>query len=105
MKKVNVGEKFSKKGYEIFQEIIQKIFGLDIVAQKNVNLVIQKPNDPSQISVHRDAPPNSDYELVVWVPLVNTFKSKNMYILDKKNTSKLIKKLKNFQITIKKVKK
>ena len=96
MKKVNVGEKFSKKGYEIFQEIIQKIFGLDIVAQKNVNLVIQKPNDPSQISVHRDAPPNSDYELVVWVPLVNTFKSKNMYILDKKNTSKLIKKIKKF---------
>ncbi len=96
MKKVNFGGKFSKKGFEIFQDIIQKIFGLDIVAQKNVNLVIQKPNDPSQISVHRDAPPNSDYELVVWVPLVNTFKSKNMYILDKKKTAQLIKKIKRF---------
>ena len=53
MKKVNVGEKFSKRLWNL-PEIIQKIFGLDIVAQKNVNLVIQKPNDPSNFN-HRDA--------------------------------------------------
>jgi len=96
MKKVNSKGNFCKKGYEIFKEIIQQIFGLDIVAQKNVNLVIQKPDDSSQISVHRDAPPNSDYELVVWLPLVNTYKSKNMYILNKTHTAQLIKKIKKF---------
>lgn len=105
MSKINSKGKFSKKGYEIFQNIMQTIFGLDIVAQKNVNLVIQKPNDTSQISVHRDAPPNSDYEVVVWVPLVDTYKSKNMYILNKNDTAQLIKKIKKYSNLNKKNKK
>ena len=80
-------------GFEAFKNQLIEIFGPDIVAQKRVNLVIQKPEDASQITLHRDAPPNSPYEIVVWVPLVNTYKSKNMYILDKKKTLLLLKKM------------
>ena len=36
-------------GYEIFSEIINNLFGPDIVAQKNINLIIQNPQDDTQI--------------------------------------------------------
>jgi len=58
-------------------------------------LVIQRPGDSSQTTVHRDSPPNSLYEIVVWVPLTKTYKTKNMYILDKKQTSKIYKMINN----------
>ena len=90
MNKMNKKNKTSEQGYNIFSDIIQKLFGSDVVTQKNANLVIQEPMDMSQITVHRDAPPNSDYEIVVWLPLENTFKSKNMFIMNKEKTSKLI---------------
>lgn len=89
MEKINTNYYGSKAGFEIFSKVMRKILGDDIVTQKNINLVIQCPNDQSQQTVHRDAPPNSDYELVVWVPLTRTYKTKNMYILDKENTFKI----------------
>ena len=58
-----------------------------------MNLVIQKPDDVNQVTLHRDAPPNSPYEIVVWVPLTKVFKTKNMYILEKKETIKLLNNL------------
>ena len=89
MKKINNKQFGSKIGYKIFSDIIEKIFGQDVVTQKNINLVIQRPGDDSQTTVHRDSPPNSLYEIVVWLPMTKTFKTKNMYILDKKQTSKI----------------
>jgi sporadic carbohydrate cluster 2OG-Fe(II) oxygenase len=90
-KKINRNFFGAKIGYKIFSDIIDKIFGKDVVTQKNINLVIQCPGDTSQTTVHRDSPPNSLYEIVVWVPLTKTYKTKNMYILDKKQTSKIYK--------------
>lgn len=109
MKRINKKYYGSKMGYKIFSDIIEKILGKDIVTQKNINLVIQRPGDDSQTTVHRDSPPNSLYEIVVWVPLTKTYKTKNMYILDKKQTSKIykiigksVKKNKNFDETMEK---
>jgi sporadic carbohydrate cluster 2OG-Fe(II) oxygenase len=91
MKKINRKHFGSKIGFKIFSDIIEEIFGKDIVTQKNINLVIQQPGDDSQTTVHRDSPPNSLYEVVVWVPLTKTYKTKNMYILNKSQTSKIYK--------------
>ena len=98
MSKMNLRNKTSEQGYSMFSDIIQELFGSDIVTQKNANLVIQEPNDISQITVHRDAPPNSDYEIVVWLPLENTYKSKNMFIMNKEKTSKLINIVNNLSM-------
>jgi len=95
MKEINSKFFGAKVGYKIFSEILDKIFGQDIVAQKDINLVIQRPGDESQTTVHRDSPPNSLYEIVVWVPLTKTYKTKNMYILDKDQTAKFIDKIRN----------
>jgi hypothetical protein len=89
MEEINKNSYGAKIGYRIFSDIIDRIFGKDIVSQKNINLVIQCPKDKSQMTVHRDSPPNSLYEIVVWVPLSKTYKTKNMYILNKKETVKI----------------
>ena len=93
MKEINFKHNLSDRGFKIFHNIIGRIFGQDIATQKNVNLVIHQPGDTTQVTVHRDAPPNSEYEMVVWLPLVDTYKTKNMYILDKSKTAQLLKKV------------
>ena len=52
--------------------------------QLRVNLSIQLPGDKSSLlPVHADTwSGDSPYEVVVWVPLVNCFKTKTMFILN-----------------------
>ena len=61
--------------------------------QKKINLSIQLPKDNSSLlPIHSDAwAGDSPFEVVVWLPLVNCFKSKSMFILpqDKKLLNKL----------------
>ena len=72
--------------FNSFQNQIRGLLGNDILVQKNCNLVLQMPNDPNPSEIHRDAPANSCYELVVWVPLVDCFNTKAMYILNHQDT-------------------
>ena len=79
--------------YQAFRKTIIELLGPDLLVQKNTNLVIQQPNDPNPSELHRDAPANSPFEVVVWLPLVNTYKTKAMYVLDRKLTSEALAKL------------
>lgn len=74
--------------FKAFEKSLTQLLGPDILAQKNCNLVLQPPGDPNPSELHRDAPANSPYELVVWVPLVDCYGTKAMYMLDLKNTEK-----------------
>tara|TARA_Y100000768_G_scaffold365835_1_gene327452 strand:+ start:631 stop:1401 length:771 start_codon:yes stop_codon:yes gene_type:complete len=80
--------------YESFNRQLNDILGPDIIVQKNCNIVIQMPHDPNPSEIHRDAPLNSAYEVVAWIPLVDCFKSKAMYILDFPKTKKTLRFLK-----------
>jgi sporadic carbohydrate cluster 2OG-Fe(II) oxygenase len=79
--------------FRAFEPSLIQMLGPDILAQKNCNLVLQPPGDPNPSELHRDAPANSPYEVVVWLPLVNCFGSKTMYILDIKNTELAFERL------------
>ena len=68
--------------FNAFPKAIQTLLGPDLLVQKNVNLVISPPQDPNNAELHRDAPTNSLYEVVIWIPLVDCFKSKTVYVLD-----------------------
>ena len=74
--------------FKAFEKRLLQMLGPDILAQKNCNLVLQPPGDQNPSELHRDAPANSPYELVVWVPLVNCFDTKAMYIVDIKKTER-----------------
>ena len=58
-----------------------------------MNLVIDIPHSESNSEFHRDAPLNSFYELVFWIPLTSSKNSKNFYILDKLQTKKILTEL------------
>jgi len=82
--------------FSAFQNSIIDILGPDILAQKGCNLVLQPPLDPNPSELHRDTPANSPYELVVWVPLVNAYATKAMYILSAEDTKKAFDYLEKF---------
>ena len=76
--------------FDSFTNIITSLIGPDILAQKSTNLVIQPPESTFFSELHKDSPGNSEFELVAWVPMVNCYKGKSFYIIDKTESSKLI---------------
>jgi len=72
--------------------------GNELVIQKRINLSIQLPKDSSSLlPLHADTWSGvSPFEIVIWLPLVNCYETKTMYILPsykmKKYESKLINK-------------
>ncbi len=59
------------------------IVGNELAMQRSPNLSIQLPGDlSSTLPLHTDVwSGNSPYEVVMWVPFVDVYKSKSMYIL------------------------
>ena len=72
--------------------------GNELVIQKRINLSIQLPKDSSSLlPLHADTWSGvSPFEIVIWLPLVDCYKTKTMYILPsnkiKKYESRLISK-------------
>ena len=64
--------------------------------QKKISLSIQLPNDNSStLPVHADTwSGDSPFETVVWLPLVDCYKTKSMYILKPKKAKILNKNFK-----------
>ena len=83
--------KFNIKYYKICSRFIEPIVGNENVIQKKINLSIQLPNDDSSLlPVHSDTwAGDSPFEVVVWMPLVNSRKTQSMFILPKNNKAKI----------------
>ena len=108
--KINNSKDFQKIYYNIGKKYIDLLCGNELVMQKKCNLSIQFPNDDSSLlPLHADVwSGDSEYELVFWLPLVNVYKTKSMYILSPKDNlihSKQLKKLKSINEIFSKVKK
>jgi len=76
--------------YEMFKSHLEPLVGFDVLVQKTPNLVFQPPEYPVPTELHRDAPANSPYEVVVWLPFVDCFRTKSMYVLNRQFTQKAI---------------
>ena len=88
--KINKQKNLKLNIYNSIDKVLDRCLGPDIIVQKNINLVIQKPKDKDRAPFHKDAPANSNYEIVVWVPLVDCYNTMGMYLFDvsKHNKSK-----------------
>ncbi len=93
IKKISHDHKLVDLIFESFSKHILYLLGRDLLVQKTINVVIQRPGDKNPTIPHRDAPPNSFFELVLWIPLVDCEKSKSMYTIDIKTTSNSLNKL------------
>lgn len=81
--------------YSASKKVIDSIFGLDIACQKNPNIVFQYPESLRFAELHTDSPNNSPFELVYWLPLVNCYESKSLYIINYDDSKELNAKLLN----------
>ncbi len=86
MKRINNDKRFKYNIYDISKELLNSLVGNELVMQKRINLSIQFPNDKSSLlPVHSDTWSGlSPFEDVIWIPLVDCYKTKSMYILPPK---------------------
>ncbi len=93
--KINSSREFKKRFFFIFKEYLNIIVGSELAIQKKFNLSIQLPKDSSSLlPMHSDVwSGDSPFEVVAWLPLVNVYKTKSMYILPPKHMDKLDKLL------------
>ncbi len=77
--------------YSISKEILDCLVGNEIAMQKKINLSIQMPKDPdSLLDMHSDIyAGESPFQVVVWIPLVNAYSTKSMFITTPKYNKKL----------------
>ncbi len=75
------------------------LVGNELMMQKNINLSIQFPNDEtSLLPIHSDVwSGDSAYEINLWLPLVDCYNTKSMYILKKNRLNFFSKKLKKLK--------
>lgn len=98
---INNNEKFKISYYNLSKEFLDQIVGNELAMQSRINLSIQMPKDSSSLlPIHADTWSGvSPFEVVVWLPLVNCYKTKTMYFLKKKNVSKINRILLNKNLT------
>ena len=92
--------------------MLENIIGNELAMQNNINLSIQLPGDESSLlPIHSDTwSGDSPFESVLWLPLVNCYKTKSMFILNsnkmkKFNMAFVDKKIKSVSDLYKKFKK
>ena len=88
----NKDKNFRFHYFNIAKEFIYLLAGNELMMQKNINISLQFPDDNSSLlPVHSDVwSGDSPYEINLWLPLVNCFKTKSMYILEEKHNKKFV---------------
>ncbi len=81
--RINSLPDFRARYYKVAKPYLDIIVGNELSMQLNVNLSIQLPKDDSSLlPIHADTwSGDSPFEVVVWIPLVDCYKTKSMYIL------------------------
>ena len=89
--RINSLEKFREMYFRLAKPYLDSLVGNELAMQLRINLSIQFPGDSSSLlPVHADTwSGDSPYEVVVWVPLVDCFRTKSMYILPPDSASEL----------------
>lgn len=87
IKKLNDDKNLRFHYFNLARDCLYTLVGNELLMQKKINLSIQFPNDDSSLlPIHSDVwSGDSPFEINLWVPLVNCYKTKSMYILPEKN--------------------
>jgi sporadic carbohydrate cluster 2OG-Fe(II) oxygenase len=88
---INSRKDFRELYFKTVRNYLELLVGNELVMQNRVNLSIQLPGDDSSLlPVHADTwSGDSPFEAVAWIPLVDCFKTKSMYILAPDNLKKI----------------
>ena len=88
---LNAIKEFRQMYFNIARPYLENLVGNELAMQLRVNLSIQFPGDDSSLlPVHADTwSGDSPFETVVWIPLVDCYRTKAMYILSPINSKEL----------------
>ena len=91
IKEINEQSWLREAYYQIAKPYLDILVGNELAMQSRVNLSIQMPEDGSSLlPVHADTwSGDSPYEVVVWLPLVDCYDTKSMYLLPPKASNSL----------------
>jgi len=83
---LNQDKDYRKHYFLTAKKVLYELVGNELSMQNRINLSIQIPKDKSSLlPLHSDIwSGDSPFELVVWIPLVNCYRTKSMYILPPK---------------------
>ncbi len=97
--KLNSQKDFLKNYYSLAEKHLEIICGNELAMQRKINLSIQLPKDNSSLlPIHSDVWTGcSPFEVVLWVPLVDVYDTKSMYIFPKTINDKVYKKFKSYK--------
>jgi sporadic carbohydrate cluster 2OG-Fe(II) oxygenase len=78
--------------FSFAKDLIETLISNELVMQNKINLSIMMPKDgTSNIPMHVDTHSGeSPFQCVVWLPLVNVYETKGMYVLPPKENLKLM---------------
>mgnify|MGYP001167624807 CR=1 FL=1 len=90
---VNRKKELRELYYLVAKKYLNSLVGNELAMQLRVNVSIQLPNDKSSLlPLHSDVwSGDSPFEIVVWLPLVDCYKTKSMYILPPNKYDKIKK--------------
>ena len=88
---INAESGFREQYFNLARPYLDTLVGNELSMQLRINLSIQFPGDESSLlPVHADTwSGDSPFEVVVWIPLVNCYGSKSMYLLPPEQNKKL----------------
>ena len=83
---LNRDDRLKYNYFNLARNDLYSLAGNELMMQKSINLSIQFPGDKtSLLPIHSDVwSGDSAYEINLWVPMVNCYKTKSMYILKPK---------------------
>ena len=89
-RKMNAQPWFRPTYFALARSIIETLVGNELAMQNRVNLSIQLPDDDSSLlPIHADAfGGETPFQVVEWLPLVDCYKTKTMFILPKAKSEK-----------------
>ena len=95
---LNKSIEIKKLYYHSCKKMLDILVGNELVMQKRINLSIQLPKDNSSLlPLHSDVwSGDSPYEVVVWIPLVDCYGTKTMYILPPNHYKKVENNFKKY---------